>query len=75
MYSAKLFNKEVQRSPSFECIISEFTAAMGFMTMYSELQDHCVKFLTVFTEVGGSFSIAAKAIHKDWTEAGFHHVD
>ena len=70
MYSVKLINKEVQRSPSFDGIIGEFTAGMGFMTMCSELQDHCVKFLRVFTEVSGSFAIAPKALHKDWTEAG-----
>ena len=70
MYAAKLINKEVQRSPSFDGIIREFTAGMGFMTMRSELEDHCIKFLRVFTEVGGSFVIAAKALLKDWTEAG-----
>ena len=70
MYAAKLINKEVQRSPSFDGIIGEFTAGMGFMTMCSELQDHCIKLLRVFTEVGGSFAIAAKALHKDWTEGG-----
>ena len=70
MYSVKLINKEVQRLISFDGIIGDFTAGMGFMTMCSELQDHCVKLLRVFTEVGGSFAIAAKALHKDWTEAG-----
>ena len=48
MYTAGLINREVQRSPSFDGIIGEFKAAMEFMRRGSELEEHCVKFLSVF---------------------------
>ena len=65
MYSAGLINSEVQRSPSFDGIISEFKLAMGFIGECSELEEHCIKFLSVFTELGGSFTRAAKALKED----------
>ena len=66
MYSDGLINSEVQRSPSFDGIISEFKSAMEFIEIRSELEEHCIKFLSVFTKLGGSFIRAAKALKEDW---------
>ena len=68
MYSAGLINSEVQRSPSFDGIISEFKLAMEFIEIRSELEEHCIKFLSVFTQLGGSFIRAAKTIKEDWVK-------
>ena len=65
MYSAGLINSEVQRSPSFDGIISEFKLAMEFIGECSELENHCIKFLSVFTKLGGSFIKAAEALKED----------
>ena len=37
---------------------------------YVKVEEHCVKFLSVFTKLGGSFIRAAKTIKEDWIESG-----
>ena len=68
MYSAGLINNQVQRSPSFNGIISEFISAMEFIRIPSEIEEHCIKFLSVFTKLGGSFTRAAKVLKEDWVK-------
>ena len=70
MYTAGLINIEVQRSPSFDGIINEFKSGMAFFRRPTELENHCIKFLTVFAKLGGSFTIAGNAIKEDWIEVG-----
>ena len=70
MYTAGLINKEVQRSPSFDDIISEFKSAMAFMRTPSQLENHCVDFLSVFARLGGSFAKAGNILKEDWIEVG-----
>ena len=70
MYTAGLINREVQRSPSFDGIIGEFKAAVEFMRRGPELEEHCVKCLSVFNELGGSFAVASRALQEDWINIG-----
>ena len=70
MYSTDLISTEVQKSPSFEDITGEFTAAMEFMRTRSKLEEHCVKFLSAFAKLGGAFTIASDALKTDWIEVG-----
>ena len=66
MYTARLINKEVQRSPSFDSIIGEFLSGMHFMRSHTQVEDHLIKFLSVFTELGGGFAIAGNVLKEDW---------
>ena len=68
LFQAGLINIAIRRSPTFDSIIQEFVSAMRFMNSFSEVQDHCTKFLTVFNRIGGSLAIASRTLQKEWTE-------
>ena len=68
MYTAGLISRELQKSPSFDGIIDEFISAMEFMRTCSELQEHCVKFLSAIAKLEGSFIRAANVLKEDWIE-------
>lgn len=66
MYAAFLISKSVQMSPSFNNIIEEFTAALSFMSNISDIEQHCAKFLSILTKIGGQCARVSHALQKDW---------
>ena len=70
MFEAHLITTAVHRSPTFNNIIDEFKSAMEFMKECSQLKDHCAKFLSVFTKLGGSFTVAASSLRGEWIDVG-----
>ena len=69
MYSSHLITAEVQRSPSFDAIMSEITAGMNFEVNPDEFAEYCSKFLQIVSSVGGPCAKWAQALKRDWTEA------
>ena len=53
MYSTHLITTKVHRSLTFNDIINDFKSAMVFKREHSQFKDHCAKFLSVFTKLGG----------------------
>ena len=66
MYQAGLIDRAVQREPRYESIIDSFLAGISLMEEQKEIEEHCVKFLSVLYKLGGPFSIAANKIKKVW---------
>ena len=66
MYEAGLIDRAVQREPKYESIIDSFLAGIGLMEEQEEIEEHCVKFLSVLYKLGGPFHIAANKIRKVW---------
>ena len=65
MFTNSLISDDVHRSPSFQNIFDEFIAGMEVTTTPHELQDHCCKFITACTDVGGPIKKAAELLQKD----------
>ena len=68
LFQAGLINKAIRRSPTFDSIVQEFVSAMRFMNSFSEVQDHCTEFLTVFNRIGGSLAVASRTLQTEWSE-------
>ena len=60
--------RHVQRSPTYDAIISEFVEVMNFIDTQKDLVEHCKKFITALTNVGGSVKIAALMIQQEWID-------
>ena len=69
LYTARLISDGVRDSRSMEEIISEFKSGLKDMRKLPQIQEHCQKFLNSFICIGGSYGIAAVALHEDWIEA------
>ena len=66
MLAAHIITREVQRSPSYDAIISSFESGMRFNYTKADLEEHCKKFLTALTNVGGPLANVAKMIQQEW---------
>ena len=65
MFTNSLIGDDVHRSPSFQNIFDEVIAGIDLTTTLNELQDHCCKFITACTDVGGPIKKAAELLQKD----------
>ena len=68
LYAACIITRDVQRSPSYDAIIDQFEAAMDFMQTQKGLEEHCNKFITALTNVGGPVNDAALMIQQEWID-------
>ena len=66
MYASLLISKSVQMSPSFDNIIEEFLSALSFMSIVSEIEQHCAKFLSILTKIGDPYARVSQALQQDW---------
>ena len=66
MYAARLISSAFRHSCSFDIIIAEFTAGLNFMRSTSEIEQHCTKFLSILTKLGGPYAIASEILQQDW---------
>ena len=62
MLSAGIISRIKMKEPSSDSIINSFNAGLNFKTTVQEIENHCVKFLTVVHDFGGPFSDAALSI-------------
>ena len=68
LYAASIITRDVQRSPSYDAIISQFKAEMNIKCTWRDLEEHCKKFITALTNVGGPVKIAALMIQQEWID-------
>ena len=68
MFAAHLISKSVLRSPSVGNIILEFTSVLSFMDSLSEIEQHCAKFLSILTDIGGLCTLVSERLKMIWTE-------
>ena len=62
MYGAGLIPHAVEKNPTFDGIMSSFLSGFAFKDELQEIEEHCVKFLSVFYKIGGPFVYAADMI-------------
>ena len=70
MYSVRLINEAVQKSPKFPDIIDEFTVGMNVLKTQSMLEKHCAMFLTICIDLGGSIEKVGRNLHDEWVKLG-----
>ena len=63
-----IITRDVLRSPSYDKIISQFVRGMKFKRTLKGLEEHCNKFITALTNVGGPMKDAALMIQQDWID-------
>ena len=68
LLQAGIITRDVQRSPSYDSIIGQFEAGMNFIGTQKDLVEHCKKFITALTNVGGPVKIAALMIQQEWID-------
>ena len=56
-----------EKNQKFEVIIHDFKAGLSLLNL-DELRNHCIKFLSVLTEVGGPVIKAAELLRKNWNK-------
>ena len=54
-----------QKNQKFDAIMHDFKARLSWLNL-DELRDHCIKFLSTLTEVGGPAVKAAERLKKNW---------
>ena len=65
MCAAKLITSAFRQSRSFDIIIAEFTAVLSYMSSVSKTEQHCAKFLSILTKIGGPCAIVSQALQRD----------
>ena len=68
LLQAGIITRAVQRSPTYDAIINQFVGGMKFICTQRDLEEHCKKFITALTNVGGPLIKAAQMIQKDWID-------
>ena len=68
LFQAGIITRNVQRSPSYDAIISQFANGMKIKRTQRDLEEHCKKFITALTDVGGPVKDAALMIQQDWID-------
>ena len=68
LLQAGIITPGVQRSPSYNVIISQFVGGMNFINTQKELEEHCKVFITALTNVGGPLRRAAQMVKKEWID-------
>ena len=72
MYSAKLINREVKSTPTFEKIDLEFSANMAICAEdRTKLEEKCCTFLCCIASAGGPAEAEAIALAKEWQHKVF----
>jgi hypothetical protein len=69
LYSFGLINQVVKNQPSIDGCVNEFKTSIKYLKEVPKVENHCRKFLQAFLLVGGSYSSAANALSKEWTDA------
>ena len=64
--AVNIIGKAVQREPTYESIIGSFINGMKLKDNISDIEEHCVKFLTALSGVGGPVAEASDMIKKKW---------
>ncbi|XP_019863221.1 PREDICTED: uncharacterized protein LOC109592121 [Amphimedon queenslandica] len=64
--AVNIVDKAVQKEPTYESIIGSFINGMKLKDNYSDIEEHCVKFLTALSGVGGPVAEASDMIKKKW---------
>ena len=64
-----IITSDVQKSPSYDAIISQFVGGMNFISTQKELEEHCKVFIKALTNVGGPLRRAALMIKQKWIDA------
>ena len=68
MYSVGLISIGIKEKPTFDVIIGEFIAGVGFQSGHTDLEEDLKKFLSCFNKVGGSFAAASRVLRNEWTD-------
>ena len=68
LLQAGIITRDVQRSNSYDKIISQFVGGMTFKRTLKDLEKHCKNFITALTNVGGPVKSAALMIQQDWID-------
>ena len=68
LLQAGIITRTVQRSPSYDAIVSQFVGGMNFISTQKELEEHCKVFITALTNVGGPLRRAAQMIKQKWID-------
>ena len=68
LLQAGIITHDVLKSPSYNTIIDQFVAGMNFIDTQKDLVEHCKKFITALTNVGGPVKAAALMIQQEWTD-------
>ena len=68
LYAAGIISRDVKMSPSYDAIIGQFEAAMNIKKTPTDLEEHCKKFITALTNVGGPVEHAALMIKQEWID-------
>ena len=66
LLQAGIITRDVQKSPSYDDIIGQFVSGMKFKHTQRDLEEHCKKFITALTNVGGPVKDAALMIQQEW---------
>ena len=61
-----IITRDVFKSPSYDAIIGQFEAGMDIARTWRDLNEHCKKFITALTNVGGPVKDAALMIQQEW---------
>jgi hypothetical protein len=67
LYDFGLINEVLKSQPSIDGCINEFKTSIDFLKEVSLIEAHCRKFLQALALIGGSYKLAANAIHREWT--------
>ena len=67
--AVNIIGRAVQREPTYESIIGSFINGMKLKDDISDIEEHCVKFLTALSDVGGPVADASDMIKKKWLKA------
>ena len=68
LFQADIITRDVQRSPSYDTIIGQFMVGMDIKRTQKDLEEHCNKFITALTNVGGPVKAAALMIQQEWSK-------
>ena len=68
LLQAGIISHDVLKSPSYNTIIDQFVGGMNFIGTQRDLEEHCKKFITALTNVGGPVKAAALMIQQEWIE-------
>ena len=66
MYDTDLISEDIQQSPSFDNIMAELTVELDSMTSIFQIEQYCNKFLSMLTNMGGSYALVSQALQQDW---------
>ena len=67
--AVNIIGRAVRIEPTYESIIRSFINGTKLKDDVSDIQEHCVKFLTALASVGGPVADASDMIKKKWIKA------